>query len=197
LSRITFVSGVSGVGKTTAVLALSSRCNVLLEDTAGNPYIAPLLSGDLGNFKAALNQQWFFERMRRNLRQLPIVDLVVCDQAPEVIVWVYSLIFLNDGLMSPSEHEGIVTELHLLQAEIRERWSDRSDILFECDPAIATARLVARDSASPGRDWLSRCQGFLRPTFGEEGLPYELLDTSALGLEETKRALERLILDRP
>jgi hypothetical protein len=169
---------------------------VILEDTAGNPYIAPLLSGDLGSFKAALNQQWFFERLRRNLRQLPVVDLVVCDQAPEVVVWVYSLIFLNDGLMSPSEHESLVAELHLLQAEIGDRWCDRSDVLLECDPAIAAARLVARDGASPKCEWLSRCQGLLRRAFDEEELPYERLDTSALGIEETKFALERLILER-
>ena len=193
MACVAFISGVTGVGKTTILRSLSRDYPVFLECTAENPHLRPLVEGRTGDFEAALNQTWFLDRARSGILGLPGNGLVLCDQAPEIIVEVYSAAFLRAGLLTNIDFERLRVRLQGLQQAIQNRWSSRIDIVLECAPATAVSRLLDRDGSAPAVDWIGNCQFMVRGALETASLEFSVVDTTHLAPADATLAVWSLL----
>lgn len=196
MACVAFVSGVTGVGKTTVLESLSRDYPVFLERTAENPHLRPLIEGRTKDFGAALNQAWFLERASSGILGLPNDDLVLCDQAPEIIVGVYSATFLREGLLSNSDFGRLRERLQAIQQAVRSRWSSRIDVVLECAPAIAVRRLLERDGSAPAADWIGRCQSMVGDALRAASLEFSVVDTTRLTPAHAILAVRSLVQEQ-
>ncbi len=155
--------GPSGVGKSTAALALPSMFQVYLEDVRGNPYLQALLNGD-ARFDAAANQRWFLSRLHDFVRASDPNRPLVLDQDPAAIVLVYAKLFLEDGLLTNEQHDDLIVQLMDVE-RVLGRWRlprivlglhAPSEVLYE------RARIRSVSQAVPPLQWFERVRaGFL------------------------------------
>jgi deoxyadenosine/deoxycytidine kinase len=193
---VAFVSGVTGVGKTTVLESLIRDYSVLLERTAENPYLRPLIEGRAKDFDAALNQAWFLDRASSGILGLPNDDLVLCDQAPEIIVGVYSATFFQEGLLSNSDFGRLQKRLQAIQRAVRSRWSSRIDVVHECAPTIAARRLLERDGSAPAAEWIGHCQSMVGGALRAASLEFSVVDTTHLTPAHATLAVRSLVRER-
>lgn len=155
-SKLLTICGPSGSGKTTVVQSFADEHQVFVETTEGNPYLQNLLEGK-PEFDAALNQEWFLERVANYVAHAkPNLSLVI-DQDPAGIVLAYSRMFLKEGSITQIQYTSLLQKLLKCERLLR-KWKHPRAVLFLDAPAeVLRQRVIKRwgESRTPPLTWFN------------------------------------------
>jgi NTP pyrophosphatase (non-canonical NTP hydrolase)/predicted ATPase len=192
--RVISIAGPSGSGKTTVARALATRFPTYLELAHENPHLRQLLENEPG-FDAFANQQWFLHGLRRFITAASPAHSIVLDQEPSVVVHVYSRIFLDQGLLSPTDYSELLVELLVLESQLAQ-WSGRRVIVMLDAPAeVLHQRAQHRNGGPvPPLEWF----GAVRERFIQfrQGLPGAfVVSTEELSPDEVVERVRAVIAE--
>ena len=161
------VTGASGVGKSSAVTALSARArartNCFFFDSIGVPS-PEVIERDFGG-----GERWQADATKRWIARLSVEG-----SAGDVNVL--------DGQTRPS----------FIRAALESAPSVRSQIvLLDCDPAVRSARLAGRGHSDLDTPQMNTWAAYLRGQADALELP--VIQTSELSVEEVASAIEELV----
>ena len=185
------ICGPSGAGKSTLVADLSTLYPVFSESTVGNPYLTALLEGQ-GKFDAVANQRWFLAQISAAIasadREMPLV----LDQDPAAIVFVYSRMFRDEGLMSESEYASLVEMLIEVEHLMLGWRSPRISVCLDAHQEVLRYRVISRcgNIPTPPLDWFSTIREYFHTLFRRLPNPV-YLSTSEFSADEVARTVRR------
>ena len=122
---IVFVSGPSGSGKTSLLKELSDTYDCYIEDFRRNKYLKKMLEGKI-EFDSYKSQYWFLNSVYEYILKNNEKKIIIIDQDPYYILYVYSEYFKNMKLMTEKEFlrlKKIYKEIYNLYNFDREKYS--------------------------------------------------------------------------
>src|SRR6266850_3095972 len=137
------VCGPSGAGKTTIVERLKKTYPAYVEVPEGNNELRSLLQGKEG-FDATRNQRWFLEQIMEFVARADPNSPLVLDQDPAAIIFAYSRMFRDQGLIRHREYRLLLKQLERIERRLKHWRTPRIIYFLDAPPIVLRARVLKR-----------------------------------------------------
>jgi len=185
---IIFLSGPSGVGKTSVLRKLSNLYECYLENSSQNPELKLLLQGS-SSFNAYKSQLWFLERIN-DFIQKSKAEIVFVDQNPKAIMNVYSKYFLDTEKICTDDYNRLDNYYNQLTKNINDKYSCVIDYYLFADVEILEQRAGQRDSEK--LSWFQEISNNFALLYRNDP-SITFVNTNSMSLEEVSKFIENSV----